>query len=60
MTSDRGFTKGGPAPRLTSKELAALIVDALLRADIVSEHRVPTAMAVVAEELEARKRVGDY
>ena len=48
------------ADRLSSYELAALVVDALLRADIVREEDVVRALAIVVEELDARKAVGDY
>ena len=46
--------------RLTSRELAELIVDALLRAQIVQESELIRAIDVVTEEIDARKIVGDY
>lgn len=50
----------GPAERLGSLELAELIVDALLRANILRQQDVERALMVTAEEIDARKSVGDY
>ncbi|HJW75515.1 MAG TPA: hypothetical protein VJ787_07565 [Thermoleophilia bacterium] len=44
----------------TSKDLAALIVDALLRASIIRSQDIERALEVVVEELEVRKSLGDY
>jgi hypothetical protein len=46
--------------RLESEELAALIVDALLRASILKRDDLERAVEIVAEEIEARKNIGDY
>ncbi len=46
--------------KLSSEDLAALVVDALLRAGVVSVVDVPRAIAIAREEIEARKAVGDY
>ena len=46
--------------RLSSEELAALIVDALLRADIVKQEQVERAMRIAIEEIDVRKVLGDY
>ena len=46
--------------KISSEELAALIVDALLRAGIVREDSVQLAVRVAVEEIEARKVMGDY
>lgn len=51
---------GGPASRLTSSELAELIVDALLRADILEKQDIDRAVKIATEEIEARKALGDY
>jgi len=48
------------AARLTSEELAELVVDALLHGGVVREEDMPRAVAIAAEEIEARKIVGDY
>lgn len=48
------------APRLTSEELAELVVDALLRAGVVEVANVARAVTIATEEIEARKGVGDY
>lgn len=50
----------GVDEKLTSSDLAALIVDALLRAGIVRCEDVGRAIAIAAEEMEARKALGDY
>lgn len=48
------------ADRLASDDLAALIVDALLRANIVKEEDVERAMKITTEEIEVQKILGDY
>jgi hypothetical protein len=50
----------GLAKRLTSDELAELIIDALLVAGIVDLEHVKRAVKIAAEEIEARKGMGDY
>ncbi|MEG4119895.1 hypothetical protein QUA43_20810 [Microcoleus sp. N9_B4] len=45
---------------LTSEQLAALIVDALIDAGIIDKQRVPEAIEIAAEEIEVRKALGDY
>jgi hypothetical protein len=45
---------------LTSEGLAALIVDALVDAGLVAGDRVEAAIGVTAEEIDARKALGDY
>jgi hypothetical protein len=46
--------------KLSSEDLAALIVDALLRADIVKASDVKHAIAIATEEVDVRKAMGDY
>jgi len=46
--------------RLNSVDLAALIVDALLCAEIVQADAVKRAIEIATEEIEARKALGDY
>lgn len=46
--------------RLTSEDLAALIIDALLRANVVKKQDVEQAMKITTEEIDARKAMGDY
>jgi len=46
--------------RLTSEQLAGLIVDALVDAGLVPKSEFNSAVAVAAEEIDARKAVGDY
>jgi len=48
------------AGRLASKDLAALIVDALCDAGIVRKDDFNRAVEVTAEEIEVRKALGDY
>jgi hypothetical protein len=46
--------------RLTSEDLAALIIDALLRANLVKKEDVEQAMKIAIEEIDVRKAMGDY
>lgn len=46
--------------RMSSKELAELIVDALVCAKLVVGERTDEAVRVVAEEIEVRKIFGGY
>lgn len=45
---------------LSSEDLAALVVDALLRADIVNAKDVDRAIEIAIEEINVRKILGDY
>jgi hypothetical protein len=45
--------------RIASPELAAIIVDALKDAGIVSQQDVRRAIAIAAEEIEVRRALGD-
>jgi hypothetical protein len=45
---------------LSSEELAALIVDALIDAGVVAPGDYERAVAVTAEEIDARRLLGDY
>ncbi len=50
-----------PAGRkLTSEELATLIIDALVGAGIVKEADAEQAIVLTAREIELRKVIGDY
>lgn len=51
---------GGDVEKMSSEDLAALVVDALLRAEIVKEADVRRAIAIATEEIEVRKAMGDY
>jgi hypothetical protein len=46
--------------RLTSDELAALVVDALVDAGLIEKGRFGEAAEVAREEIEVRKHLGDY
>jgi hypothetical protein len=46
--------------KLSSEELAALIVDSLNRASIVSDKDFDRAMEIAIEEINVRKAIGDY
>jgi len=52
--------KSNERRRITSEDLAALIIDALIDANIVQKEHLEEAIAIAAEEIEARKAVGDY
>lgn len=46
--------------RLTSESLAALIVDALVDANIVQKQDIERAIQIATEEIHVRKAAGDY
>lgn len=46
--------------RLSSRDLATLVVDALCDAGIVKKDDLVLAIEVAAEEIEVRKAMGDY
>lgn len=48
------------ADRLGSDDLAALIIDALLRANIIKDGDVERAVKIATEEIEVRKALGDF
>ena len=50
----------GQSETISSEDLAALIVDALLRAGVVQPADATRAVAIAAEEIEVRKTLGDY
>jgi hypothetical protein len=50
----------GGFDRLSSEDLAALVVDALLDAGILRMSDVPRAIRIAAEEIDVRKTLGDY
>jgi hypothetical protein len=45
---------------LTPKDLAELIVDALLRARLIKPDDVERAVEITAEEITVRKSIGDW
>lgn len=47
------------AEMIESRELAALIIDALLRAGLLEPSKVERAVAITEEEIEVRKAMGD-
>jgi hypothetical protein len=50
---------GDAVRRLTSEELAVLIIDAMVEAGIVQKAQMPRAIEIAAEEIEVRKVAGD-
>lgn len=46
--------------RLSSESLAALVVDALIDANVVNRDDAETAIKIATEEIEVRKALGDY
>ncbi len=46
--------------RRTSESLAVLLIDALVDAGLVNQADFQQAVAVVTEEIEVRKALGDY
>ena len=51
---------GANSNRLTTKRLAALILDALVDGGVLRDGDFKKAMAIACEEIDARKSVGDY
>jgi hypothetical protein len=50
----------GDNEKLSTEDLAALVVDALLRARIVKADDVKRAITIAMEEIDVRKTLGDY
>ncbi len=46
--------------KLTTKDLAELIVDALLRAKIIDQNSVKKAIEITSEEIDVRKAMEDF
>ena len=46
--------------RLTSENLAVLVVDALIDAKIVAKEHLERAIQIATEEINVRKAAGDY
>lgn len=46
--------------KLTSENLAALIIDALIDAGIIQEEDAERSVEIATEEINARKAAGDY
>ena len=64
-TAYPGFTKrldpaDGNSNRLTSEELADLILDALIVGGVLRKVDFKRARLITCEEIDARKAVGDY
>jgi hypothetical protein len=57
--TERGKTLGSPVVRVRSDELAAILVDALGDAGIVRSADVERAIAIVTEEVDVRRALGD-
>jgi hypothetical protein len=49
-----------PVEKISSEELAMLIVDALLCASLVKQEDVQRAIKIATEEIEVRKAFGSY
>jgi hypothetical protein len=60
MSRESDKKDSASADKLGSEDLAALIVDALLRANVVKEEDVARAVEIATEEIEVRKSLGDY
>ena len=58
--TENSSTDDGFGDRLTSEDLAALVIDALLQAGIVEKEDVERAMKIAVEEIDVRKAMGDY
>ena len=62
MDKTADFQDPEPAekPKVSSEELAMLIIDALLCASIVKQEDVQRAIVIATAEIEVRKAFGDY
>ncbi len=60
MPSSEDKRNADDSKRLSSRDLAALVIDALLDAKIVRKEDVERALDIATEEIDARKAVGDY
>lgn len=49
-----------PTLEISSENLAALIIDALIDAELLKKSETELAIAIAAEEIEVRKMGGDY
>jgi len=58
--SDDKPRMAAPAKRLSSEDLASLVVDALCDAGFIAKADLPAAITVAATEIQARKSLGDY
>ena len=48
------------AKKLSSEELATLIIDALLQAKMLNKKDSEKAIIIATEEIDARKGIGDF
>ena len=46
--------------KLSSEDLAALILDAVARAGIIKDQDFERALKIATEEIDVRKAIGDY
>ena len=60
MTSSKGKKTPKSTALLGSRDLAELIVDALVDAGLVREKDVQRAVEIATEEIDVRKALGDY
>ena len=60
MTDSKTTRQTDDNDHLSSEDLAAIIIDALLRAQIVRSDDVQKAIAIATEEINVRKALGDY
>ena len=60
QAEDRVDVVSGNSNRLTTKQLAELILDALIDGGVLRKGDFKTAVAIACEEIDARKSVGDY
>lgn len=59
-SKDLGPVGADDVEKLSTEELAAIVVDALLRAGIMRAADVNRAIAIAVEEIDVRKTLGDY
>jgi hypothetical protein len=60
MTNPDGSILNEGVEKISTEDMAALIVDALLRSNIVSAADVERALLIAREEIQVRKTLGDY
>jgi hypothetical protein len=60
MSEDSSGNQSFKTNRISSEALAALIIDALIDANIVSKDSLAPAIKIAQEEIEVRKAMDDY
>jgi hypothetical protein len=57
---DMDVDQSGSSERMSSADLAALIVDALFHGGLLTKEQLELAREIATEEIDVRKALGDY